>query len=95
MKELEALQSWYLDQCDGDWEHQYGVSIGTLDNPGWFLRVDLRGTALESRAFVAVEDLEADSEWMQCKVENEVFEAHCGPTMLSAAIVAFLEWAGA
>lgn len=95
MKELEALQRWYLDQCDGDWEHQYGVSIGTLDNPGWFLHVDLTGTALESKNFVVVKDLDAEAEWMHCRVENGVFEAHCGPIMLSAAIAAFLKWAGA
>ena len=36
---LQALQQWYLAQCDGDWEHGYGVSITTLDNPGWSLDI--------------------------------------------------------
>jgi hypothetical protein len=31
---LPWLQGWYATQCDGDWEHEYGVSIETLDNPG-------------------------------------------------------------
>ena len=35
------LMQWRLDQCDNDWEHCHGVSIGTLDNPGWTLRIDL------------------------------------------------------
>ena len=25
MGTLEWLQKWYLEQCDGDWEHGYGV----------------------------------------------------------------------
>jgi hypothetical protein len=32
---IEQIQGWYAAQCNGDWEHRYGVSIDTLDNPGW------------------------------------------------------------
>ena len=35
------LQAWYVSQCDGDWEHQNGISISTLDNPGWEVPIDL------------------------------------------------------
>ncbi len=31
---LTWVQRWYLDQCDGEWEHEWGVKIDTLDNPG-------------------------------------------------------------
>ncbi len=44
---LYLLQRWYLGQCDGEWEHGYGVSIDTIDNPGWRLRVELADTALQ------------------------------------------------
>jgi hypothetical protein len=33
--ELQRLQQWYRAQCNGDWEHSYGVMVDTLDNPGW------------------------------------------------------------
>lgn len=29
--DLIWLQSWYLSNCDGEWEHGYGVAIDTLD----------------------------------------------------------------
>jgi hypothetical protein len=45
---LRKLQLWYSKQCDGSWEHHYGVSIDTLDNPGWTVVVDLTGTDLQS-----------------------------------------------
>lgn len=32
---FEWLQKWYKSQCDGDWEHEYGIKIETVDNPGW------------------------------------------------------------
>jgi hypothetical protein len=41
---LPRLQRWYHSQSDGTWEHASGVRIETLDNPGWSLKVDLRGT---------------------------------------------------
>ena len=44
---LYLLQRWYVAQCDSEWEHSYGVSIDTLDNSGWTLRIDLAGTSLE------------------------------------------------
>jgi Immunity protein 53 len=33
---LTQLQSWYVAQCNGDWEHTCGISIETVDNPGWY-----------------------------------------------------------
>jgi hypothetical protein len=41
---LVWLQGWYAAQCDGDWEHERGVKIETLDNPEWAIRIDLEGT---------------------------------------------------
>jgi leucyl-tRNA synthetase len=26
------LQKWYYLQCDGDWEHTYGIDLKTLEN---------------------------------------------------------------
>jgi hypothetical protein len=31
---FEWLQQWYADHADGEWEHQNGITIATLDNPG-------------------------------------------------------------
>ncbi|TMB85990.1 MAG: hypothetical protein E6J45_14585 [Chloroflexi bacterium] len=31
---LALLQHWYLSRCDGEWEHQRGITIESLDNPG-------------------------------------------------------------
>ena len=47
MSTLARLEAWYLRQCNGDWEHLYGVTIETLDNPGWSVTIDLTGTKLE------------------------------------------------
>ena len=48
---LTWLQAWYMSNCNGDWEHGYGVSVKTLDNPGWMVRLELTGTPLNGRPF--------------------------------------------
>jgi hypothetical protein len=50
---LYLLQRWYVAQCNGEWEHSYGIEIGTLDNPGWSLRVDLKDTTNLNEAILA------------------------------------------
>lgn len=45
------LLKFYHDQCDGDWEHGNGVQIGTIDNPGWYLKIELSETNLENIEF--------------------------------------------
>lgn len=39
MDVFQWLQEWYIQNCDGDWEHCYGIKIGTLDNPGWSIDI--------------------------------------------------------
>jgi hypothetical protein len=85
MESLTELQRWYLDQCDEDWEHSYGVTIGTLDNPGWSLTIDLVDTALEGKPFEPIqygmlnEAETSEDEWIHCKVEDNKFTAFGGP----------------
>ncbi|UCH44768.1 MAG: hypothetical protein JSV11_10785 [Nitrospiraceae bacterium] len=43
MNNFDRLNRWYINQCNGDWEHQYGIVIETLDNPGWRVKIDLTG----------------------------------------------------
>ena len=52
--ELSWLQQWYSAHCDGEWEHGFGVTIATLDNPGWSVTIDVEGTQLASTPFESV-----------------------------------------
>lgn len=38
---IQWLQDWTKSQIDGDWEHELGISINMLDNPGWILSADV------------------------------------------------------
>ena len=95
MDTLLRLQRWYAAQCDGDWEHGWGVRIGTLDNPGWRVEIDLGGTALEAAPFVEVSDTAPDVEWLRCWVEGKRFHGAGGVPKLKAILSIFLDWAEA
>ena len=90
---LKGLQAWFAAQCDGDWEHQYGVTIETLDNPGWRFEADLRGTSLEEKKFEEVNLSRSQQDWIRCRVKNKKFEGFGGPSNLEEIVDAFLRWA--
>jgi Immunity protein 53 len=93
---LARLSAWYLAHCDGDWEHGEGLTIETLDNPGWSVQINLAGTSLEALAFETYEDRYEDERyWLRCWREGTQFHAACGPTRLEDALLAFLSWAKA
>jgi hypothetical protein len=104
---LERLQRWYESHCDDEWEHAHGVRIGTLDNPGWSIEVNLDGTAVRDRPFDRHQDGEGDENyddegrqigpWLTARIEEQDGErrrrAACGPNDLERALVMFLDWA--
>ncbi|MEY4198499.1 MAG: hypothetical protein RLZZ265_239 [Verrucomicrobiota bacterium] len=92
---IQELQKWYRSQCDGEWEHQHGIKIETLDNPGWSVRVELKGTPLARKPFPSIKRLEDKRNWIHCEVVNDKFEGHGGPLMLEEIIRTFLSWANA
>lgn len=84
---LRRLQEWFSSQCDGDWEHSYGVRVETLDNPGWTVRVDLTGTLNEGLKVKRVIDRgEESGAWIQCWADGATLDVACGPKMLDEAL---------
>lgn len=86
---LGWLSEWYGRSCNGDWEHDFGVAIETLDNPGWAISIDTEGTStvLSDRPWELVEN--SDDDWYGSKVLNGKFEASGDPTKLSKLIFIF------
>jgi hypothetical protein len=90
---LADLQHWYVDQCDDEWEHAYGVAIDTLDNPGWSVRIDVADTPLNDRAYERLELHRTADDWVVSWREEQRWCAACGPLNLGEAVAAFLDWA--
>lgn len=73
---ISWLQGWYASRCDGDWEHDYGITIGTLDNPGWYVVINLVETPLEGATFEPVERHRAERDWVECLVVDAEAEGN-------------------
>jgi len=94
MNSLRRLAYWYMKQCNGDWEHSYGFTIDTLDNPGVSVSIDLRDTSLESVPFEEKkEKYETSDEWMICMRTADKFEGRGAASRLEDIIDEFLRWA--
>ncbi len=93
MDRIQQLEQWYVAQCDGEWEHSYGIKIDTLDNPGWTIKIDLRETNLENRKdFEKRINYRSAKNWMAFKKDGNTFEGAGGPRCLGSMIDFFLEW---
>ncbi|CCB86146.1 putative uncharacterized protein [Parachlamydia acanthamoebae UV-7] len=89
------ILEWYNNQCDGDWEHKCGIHIETIDNPGWSITINFKGTELEGKNFQEIEkDYESANDWLICFVKNSKFEGRCAPLKLPEVLHIFREWVG-
>jgi immunity protein 53 of polymorphic toxin system/uncharacterized protein DUF6968 len=104
LSDLEWLEQWYEAQCREEWAHHQGVSIQSLDNPGWLLKVNLRGTNLEARMADALvqrtgeppsEDNgnQGGDDWMECSIKEGCFIGAGDPRKLRAILNCFRVWA--
>lgn len=89
---LTWLQAWYCMECNGDWEHQYGVEIRTLDTPAWGVRIDLADTAMESEPMKPVAVRYGEDDWLECRVENQKFQGKSTLRNLRELIRCFWAW---
>lgn len=89
MEILKWIQEWYSSNCDGDWEHEYGVKIDTIDNPGWLVRIDLIGTNLEGKktSWVLFEKSELD--WWGFAFKGDIYEGSGDPGKLTTILKKF------
>jgi hypothetical protein len=96
---IQWLQGWYATQCNGDWEHRYGITIQTLDNPGWLVQVDLTGTSLEQLPLTEYttsdvhDGVERNPNWIHCSIKESRFIGAGGLGSLPVICDVFRKWA--
>ena len=88
---LKWIQDWYLSKCNGDWEHSYGVKIDTVDNPGWYITIDLNETELESFEYDSGLVETDTSDWHFYHFKDSKYEASGDPNKLDFLLTKFKE----
>lgn len=99
MDTLTRLQKWYSHQCNGEWEHSFGVTIQSCDNPGWWVKIDLAGTSLLKKPFNEIAEgvnehrCGQGPRWISCYTENGVWHGAGDELKLERILAIFLNWA--
>lgn len=89
---LDWLQDWYASQCDGDWEHGWGIKIENIDNPGWSIVIYLEETHLELKSMDVTKIDRTDDDWFHVWVRDRTFEGAGGARNLNDLIQAFRDF---
>ena len=91
MDSILRFEKWYSSQCNGSWEHQFGVEIDTLD-PGWWVIVDLDETDHQDAQFAGIQIEKSDGGWVHCWKDGSQFFGMGGPMNLNDIIEHFLSF---
>ena len=95
---LEKIQEWHRSTCNGEWEHKFGLTISTLDNPGWSVAIDLANTPLSQKEFspivmgVGPDFHPSGKNWLVCRKEENQFRAFGDSGKLEEILLIFLHW---
>ena len=92
MDTIKWIQEWYKSNCDGYWEHMYGLKLTTLDNPGWAVEIDLSDTNVEEKAFERIQYDNGDEDWILCYVKDGVYNGNGDPDKLLEIFAIFKKW---
>jgi hypothetical protein len=79
-------------QCNGDWEHSYGIDIKTTDNPGWTISIDIEDTELEREEFLSVRIPGPDTDYLFAEIEQKKFSGACSLHRLEELLRLFVQW---
>ncbi|MFA0964299.1 immunity 53 family protein [Roseivirga sp. BDSF3-8] len=90
MKNILFIQNWFASQCDGDWEHDYGVKIETIDNPGWSVEIDLKDTVNETLSIEYQLMEKSKNDWYGYQVKDGVFSGGGDPSKLTVLLDIFI-----
>lgn len=81
------LQDWFIAHCDGQWEHEYGIDITTIDNPGWKVRINGLNHGIELDLKSEIDD----NDWYFIKIKTGEFVGYCSPQHLGKLLDIFID----
>jgi Immunity protein 53 len=85
---LAWLQDWYRSQWDGEWKHDHGIRIDTLDTPGWSVVAPLPSHLSPA----PISERRGEHDWLECKVKDGQFHGHGGPQNLQEMLEVLRRW---
>lgn len=93
MTSIEFIQHWYAAHCKGDWAHDERIRLTSLDNPGWYVIINLDRTELSGKAMAECKIDISDNDWIMCYIRDDKFEGAGDPFKLERILEKFQEFA--
>jgi hypothetical protein len=93
MNPWSDLQKWFVSNCDGEWEYDFGIKIETMSDPGWLVIIDLDETNLEGKEFSPVKQEPCEDSWIDCRVEDSKYRGMGDSSRLEEILRIFVDWA--
>ena len=88
---INWIEDWYRINCDGDWEHNYGIKIDTIDNPGWSVIIDLNETRHQDLNIKKVFYEKDKNDWYTYSIEDGKYKAFGSSQKLEFLLKVFQE----
>jgi hypothetical protein len=87
---VRRLEQLLVSLSNGEWEHDMGITIENLDNPGWLIRISLNGTEFQDISVDPRIVERSEHDWLQVKTEiddhDKFLTSACGPQNLREAL---------
>ena len=91
-KSINFLQEWHKTCFNKTGKKDHRIIIETLDNPGWWVEINLKDTQYIDKQFDAIKELEDDDIWIYCVVKDNQFQAASSPQNLNSILNIFCKW---
>lgn len=89
---ISWIEKWPLENSNQKVNGESNFLIRTLDNPGWKVFVNLKGTELENKPFSIIRINRSEDDWIYCIVQDYEFKSACGPENLIEVLLIFINW---
>ncbi len=86
------LLKWYQNQCYINEKNAAIIKIETLDNPGWYLTINLENNLLKDKIFKKIEINRTENDWLFCYIKNNKFEIPSGLFNIIEGLAIFKKW---
>ncbi len=95
--DLFWLTEWFDSQCNGDWEHCYGIDIRNDSGSTWSLEIDIAYTELDNQLFDSFDIKRSEKDWASCLIKpanmGNVLYCYGGLSNLPEMLRIFRNWA--
>jgi len=89
---IRWLEEWNIGYSSKNGSNNERIIISTLANPGWSLKINLKGTPMEGVALNLQSRERTENDWIFFRVTEGFFLADGGPGNLNEILSNFRSW---